>query len=829
MKTIILNTLDARIVEITAKARREDAPFFGVWADPEGLSPPVLRETRVRVRSAIEHLGVKLNDWNVDVQVPRDLPPSGDLAVACAVLAAVDMIPGGALDDLVLYGELNLTGALRPVRGVLPALRKVGAGRPPTVPRDGAIIPWGNRGEGRLLPGLTYAAQTLAEVVAFAKTRAPALSGRVSYEGKISAPPRVYHRDVPNDASVTLLFTEDVPADAPTGNMDFADVRCSARTRRAVEIAAAGGHSLLLLGAAGAGKCLGRSTPVMSHNGVILPVETVRTGDKLMGPDGNPRTVMSTTSGVGPLYRIVPIKGTPWICNSEHILTLVHSSTSSVVDISISDFLQKNKTFRQQHKLFAPENGVDFVSKDNLPVDPHFLGLWYGDGGKVKSRAIVIEELNGVTISKPDPEVLTVCEEQAIVWGLRVNRVLEDDDKCPTYRLAVQHGGQVENPLLNALRVLYKDGNALPFKYLTSSRSDREAFLAGLLDSDGHLTNNCFEIVQKKRGWAEGICYLARSLGFRATMTEKVLRTKVPEMIHLNGSVYWRIMLSGDFTSLPMRIARKTATARKQKKRVTRTGFKVESVGVGEFFGFELNRDGRFLLGDFTVTHNSMLARRMPTIMAPMTSEERLLASSIFSVAGLVPDNGVVNGRPFRAPHFTVSTAGLLGGGKPVRPGEVSLAHEGVLFLDEFLEFKNQTLSDSLGGPGRRCGFPGLPGEGVGRSRDGTLSVRTLDGALHVQARAHQGARPENPQEPVPVRPRGASGRANTRRRLRDLEVCTGARDASPCKARSQASVAQRRVPGRPEEQQRVVFRRHQETRRGRVGHGFHARRASRS
>ena len=100
-----------------------------------------------------------------------------------------------------------------------------------------------------------------------------------------------------------------------------------------------------------------------------------------------------------------------------------------------------------------------------------------------------------------------------------------------------------------------------------------------------------------------------------------------------------------------------------------------------------------FLMAGSPGCGKTLMARRLPSILPPLSDEEGLEATRIYSVAGLLrPGHGILRQRPFRSPHHSISDQALVGGGKIPRPGEVSLAHLGVLFLDELPEFRKSTL-----------------------------------------------------------------------------------------------------------------------------------------
>jgi hypothetical protein len=355
--------------------------------------------------------------------------------------------------------------------------------------------------------------------------------------------------------------------------------------------------NLVVRARAGTGKCLAPETPVLRYDGSIVRADAVRIGDLLMGPDSTPREVIGTTTGRAPMFRIVPKRGQPWICNDVHVLTLAGTNREAgkTRDVALDQLLRESAERGarpdRDWKLFAPDL-VEFPAIVEPAIDPYFLGLWFGDGTKEVKQG---RGLVGVAITKPDPEVHDACETIAARYGLVVSNVAAPD-RCPTWTITKPGATKADpNPLTLAMRRMLGAELRVPREILVGSIATRLSFLAGIIDSDGYVVESGAEVSQKRRDWIDAISFVARSLGIRVTTRETIV----------NGDVYWRAFLSGHMSHVPTRIARKRIPERAQIKNALRWGFDVEPLGVGDYAGFELDGDGRFLLGDFTVTHNT--------------------------------------------------------------------------------------------------------------------------------------------------------------------------------------------------------------------------------
>lgn len=344
--------------------------------------------------------------------------------------------------------------------------------------------------------------------------------------------------------------------------------------------------------------CHAPGTQILMYDGSVKPVEWVGVGDQLMGPDSKPRNIVALHQGLDYLYKITPIKGESFIVNQGHILSLYRTPTerddSRIADMPLAWYIAQSKTFKHVHKLYRC--GVDFPSlSQNLPLDPYFLGVLIGDGCLGY----------GVRVNTPDPEIVEELYRQAAGHDIGVTKRIDPRSQADDYLLSVGQRGGKPNPISQKLRQLglfgLKSGDKfMPKMYLAASYRERLELLAGLLDTDGSLGHNGFDYISKSSALAHSVVFLCRSLGFAA-----YCKPCTKGYSDSFAGTYYRVSISGDCDRIPSRVERKKAGPRRQKKNHLVTGFSVDPAGFGQYYGFEVDSDHRYLTADFVVHHNS--------------------------------------------------------------------------------------------------------------------------------------------------------------------------------------------------------------------------------
>ena len=353
--------------------------------------------------------------------------------------------------------------------------------------------------------------------------------------------------------------------------------------------------------------CHAKNTPILMSNGRIKNVEDIVEGDSLMGEHG-PVKVLNLHRGKQRMYRVIPVKGDPFIVNEDHILTLQKTNDCtktkySKIDISLKEWLSLSDWKKHKYKLVRESVTSFEESVKDLPLDPYFLGLLLGEGF-LKC---------GLSMTTKDEEIVEAIYEFAKKYDCQIREEIIES-KGPSYyfrskrsfdKTDKNYWEKDSNQIVEILRNLGlygRDSAAkfIPHIYKTSSWENRLELLAGLLDSNGYWTSGYFEISTKSKGLSEDYLFLARSLGFAAYSKKNYI-----QMPNGSRNRYYRISISGNCSQIPTRVKRKQASPRKQVKSVLRTGFRVEELGVDDYYGFEVDGNHRYLMGDFTLTHNS--------------------------------------------------------------------------------------------------------------------------------------------------------------------------------------------------------------------------------
>jgi SNF2 family DNA or RNA helicase len=390
-----------------------------------------------------------------------------------------------------------------------------------------------------------------------------------------------------------------------------------------------------LLSDAGVGKCHGFNADILMFDGTIKKVQDIQVGEFLMGDDSTPRKVLSLARGRDIMYDIIPVKGEKYTVNQEHILCLKISNKPSlnkdkrcnsycvrwfennkynnknfkqeiqakeflktinnqkIIEIAVKDYINLAKGVK--HDLKGYKVPVEFEEKQ-LNIDPYMIGFWLGDGTSKQSE-----------ITTQDSTIVKYFKTNLGQYKCYLQYKDNKTNKY-TYRINGDGSGNYNcNQFLSELKEQNLINNKhIPMDYKCNSRENRLKLLAGLIDSDGNLCHDkcTFDFIQKSEKLIDDVIYLVRSLGFSCYKSKQ--KKGCWYLGEYKEDDYYRICISGNTNEIPVLCPRKKANQRKQKKDILKTGIKIEEIGYNNYYGFVIDSNNRYMMGDFTVTHNTL-------------------------------------------------------------------------------------------------------------------------------------------------------------------------------------------------------------------------------
>lgn len=345
--------------------------------------------------------------------------------------------------------------------------------------------------------------------------------------------------------------------------------------------------------------CHAKGYGILMYDGTIKKVEDIVVGDRVMGDDGTPRTVLELHNGIDDMYEIRPLKGKPFIVDKGHIMSMYRLKDKrkdgpSIEEVSIGEYIKFAPYHKTILKLRRP-NGFDFEeSKKNMPLDPYFLGLCLGDGSITSSLSITTQRQEIV-------EYLYSFVKQYNMY-IRVAEKKGTNNKSKSYFLS-KGCGRGGNPIINAIKDigLYnrKSGDKfIPIQYLTSNKENRYKLLAGFLDTDAYYNKSGkgYEYCSKSETMMKQFVLLCRSLGLLCSGYSCKL---------VDGVKYYRTGIYGNLENIPVRVGIRKGANRIINKNPYVVGFKVEYVGKGEYYGFTTDGNHLYLDEQCFIHHNS--------------------------------------------------------------------------------------------------------------------------------------------------------------------------------------------------------------------------------
>lgn len=423
----------------------------------------------------------------------------------------------------------------------------------------------------------------------------------------------------------------------------------------------------------GRGKCLGIDTPILMYDGTIKLVQNIKVGDVLMGDDSTPRNVLSLARGKETMYKVNTKKGDGYIVNESHILSLKYSSQvnkhtpkNSIIDISVLDYLNLPKSYHGRGGVLLGYRVPILFKEKPVEIDPYLLGYWLGDGAS-KGTAITTQESSVIKYlvdcfkTKHTSLYFKYTGQQ---YDYRINSIKKNNIFLDFLR---------ENNLIN--------NKHIPIQYKCNSRKIQLEILAGLIDSDGYYHDNCYEITQKNEKLMDDIVFLAKSLGFSA-YKKQIKKTCTNSKDGRKEGTYFITNICGEgLEELPVKCIRKKGHKRKLMRDCLKYRIKLENIGIGHYYGFEIDGNHRFVLGDFTVTHNTVMGLKIISLLKKKTliivHKEFLMNQWIERIGEFLPTARVGK---IQGPSFDIE-------GKDIVIGMIQTIYDKEYPLDAFSSF----------------------------------------------------------------------------------------------------------------------------------------------
>lgn len=360
---------------------------------------------------------------------------------------------------------------------------------------------------------------------------------------------------------------------------------------------------IVVAGSVDSGKCHAAGTLVIKHDGKLIKVEDIKVGDKLMGDDSTERTVIEIHSGEGQLYEIIQENEKSYVVNGNHILCLKYFDSDHIC------YDKTDETITIKYAIF--ENNLPVIKIETISTKNKSEYCFNQEARKyIEMISLNKNKLNYgdiVEISVLQYLTLPLYVQNSLKWYRVEVTFPYKEVPFDEYILGVHLGNNVNSSRKNYIKhdsfsdFIQKynliNNDHIPDIYKYNSREIRLNILAGLIDSCGqycHIKNMySFELSRRKWILINDILYLVRSLGFTTVICHNDV---INDKYKFN---FW----GKNQELIPCRFSKNKATNLENDNLVCT--IKIKQLNVGKYYGFSLNNNKRFLLEDFSVSHNS--------------------------------------------------------------------------------------------------------------------------------------------------------------------------------------------------------------------------------